>query len=172
MFTTAQLLTYTQWSAYFTLFCAALTVLGWIFKWGIRFRLVGVTSFMGVFTGGLFALSLGLHTRPTFPDAVRFSRVYDTGAAQVVIAVPPTITATQLEATLRQAAADLYSSGRLSQRGSDMLIRARTIIHPQPGISQPLYLGQVTRSLATRDDKNMRIEIFPDKFAQLPQPDA
>lgn len=172
MFTTAQLILYTQWLGYFTLFCAALTVLGWILKWGIRFRLVGITSFMGVLTGGLFALSLGLYTRPSIPDAVRFTRVYDTGAAQVVIAVPPTITATQLEATLRQAAIDLYSPGRLSQGGLNMVIRARALTHPEPGITRPLYLGQVTQSLASRNDENLQIEIFPDQLAQLPQPNA
>jgi hypothetical protein len=161
---------YVKWSGYLTLAFAALTVIAWVFKWGIRFRLVGVTGFMTVLTVGLFALNLGLYARPAIPGAVRYTRVYDTGAAQVVIAVAPDITAEQLEATLRQAAADLYSPGRLAQAETQMTIRARTIVHPVEGVSQPIVLGQVRRSLASRDDPKMAIEVYADRLNQLPNP--
>jgi hypothetical protein len=170
MLPTAQIFIFAQWSGYFTLFCAALAVLGWILQWGFRFRLVGVTGFMAVLTGGLFALSLGLYDRPQVPGAVKFSRVYDTGATQVVIAIPITITESELDATLRQAAADLYSPGRLSQGEGKMTIRARVLLHPEPGISQPIYLGQIQRSLSSREDSSMVVEIYSDKLAQLPKP--
>lgn len=170
--TTINFFTAAQWAGILTLVCAALTVLAFILKWGIRFRLVGVTSFMGVLTGGLFALNLGLFTRPAIPGAIRYSVIYDNGASLVAIAIPPQITESELEATLRQAAGDLFSYGRTSQTGSQMTIRARTILHPEPGISQPLYLGQVKRSLASREDDQLEIEIYSDKFAQLPKPTA
>lgn len=172
MFSTEQLQTYALWTGYFTIFCAVLAVLGYVLKWGIRFRLVGVTGFMGVLTGGLFALSLGLYTRPSIPDAVRFSRVFDTGGPNVVVVVAPEITETQLRATLEQVALDLYSPGRLSQRTGKMTVRVRTVIHPQPGVSKPLYLGQVTRSLLSRKDPQSEIEIFAKNLAELPQPIA
>ncbi|NJP11365.1 MAG: DUF2518 family protein [Leptolyngbyaceae cyanobacterium RU_5_1] len=168
MFSTEQLLQYTRWSGYFTLFCAAVALFGWLLKWGIRFRLVGVTGFMVVLTSGLFALSLGFHSHPIIPGAVRFSRVFDTGSTELVISVPPKITETELEATLQQAAADLYSSGRLSQGTDKMTIRARTVLHPEPGVSQPIYLGQIKRSLLSRSDDQMTVEIYRDKLAQLP----
>lgn len=169
MFSPEQILQYTQWSGYLTLFFAALALLGWLLKWGLRFRLVGATGFMLVLTAGLFALNLGLYNRPTIPGAVRFSRVFDMGSTELVIAVPPNINETELEATLQQAAADLYSSGRLSQGTDHMTIRARTVLHPEPGISQPVYLGQVKRSLLSRNDDQMAIELYRDKLAQLPQ---
>ncbi len=172
MFSTEQLLTFARWSGYLTLFCAALTALGLLLKWGLRYRMVGATGFMVVLTAGLFALSLGLHTRTEIPGAVRYSRVFDVGAAQVVIAVPPTITEDALDATLRQAAADLFSSGRLSQGEQLLTIRVRTVIHPETGVSQPLYLGQAKRSLFSREDNNVAIEIDQSKLAQLPQPSA
>ena len=90
MISTDQILTAGRWSGYFTLFCAVLSIVGWVLKWGTRFRLVGVTGFMGVLTGGLFALSLGFYNRPEIAGAVRFARIYDTGSGRVVIAVPPT----------------------------------------------------------------------------------
>ncbi|AFY78615.1 MAG: Ycf51 family protein [Hydrococcus sp. C42_A2020_068] len=160
--------TYTQWLGILTLICLVLTILGFVFGWGIRFRLVGVTSFMVVLTAGIFALGLGLFTRTVVPGAVRFALVYDNGATQAVIAVPPKITESELEATLRQAADDLFSYGRNSIGGENQLtIRARVLLHPESGVSVPVYVGQVKRSLAKRDDDQMQIEIFPESLAKL-----
>jgi hypothetical protein len=168
--TTADFLNYAQWVGTTTLACAALTVLAFILKWGIRFRLVGVTGFLGVVTGGLFALGLVPLTRTVVTGAVRFSVVYDNGGTQAVIAVPPQISESELSATLRQAAGNLYSFGRLGRGDEDQLIiRARTIVHPEKGVSQPLYLGQVKRSLSSRNDDQMAIEIYQEKLAQLPK---
>lgn len=168
-----EFLQYTQWSGIATLAIAALTILAFVLKWGFRFRLVGATGFMLVVTAGLFALSLGPLTRTVIPGAIHYSLVYDNGSTQTVIALPPKITQTQLDATLRQAASDLYSSGRLGIGTNNiMFVRARTVIHPEPGVSIPLYIGQVKRSLASRDDSKMAVEIFEDKFALLPKPIA
>lgn len=158
-----------EWVGIATLACAVLVILGFIFKWGIRFRLVGATGFLGVVSAGLFALSLVPITRTEIPDAVRFSRVFDSGVTQVVIALPPKITETELSATLRQAAGDLFSPGRLSRGEQQLTIRARTILHPEPGISEPLYLGQIKRSLSLRDDPQMETTIFRENLARLPQ---
>lgn len=167
--TTADFLTAAQWVGITTLACAALTVLGFILKWGIRFRLVGATGFLGVVTGGLFALGLVPLTRTVVPGALRYSVVYDNGGTKTVIAVRPQITESELSATLRQAASDLYSYGRLGRDEDKLTIRARTIIHPDRGISKPLYLGQVKRSLANRNDEQMAIEIYQEQLAQLPK---
>lgn len=168
MLTTADFLNLAQWVGITTLVFAAITGLSFILKWGIKFRLVGATGFLCVLTGGLFVLSLVPLTRSVIPDAVRFVRVYDNGATQVVIAVPPQIPRAKLSATLRQAASDLYSYGRLGQSAGELTIRVRTILHPEPGISQPIYLGQVKRSLSKRDDDQMAIEIYQENLAQLP----
>ncbi len=173
MLTNADFLTFAKWSGILTIACGVLAAIAFIFKWGIRFRLVGVTGFMGVLTGGLFALGLVPFTRTVVPGAVHFSMVYDNGGNQTVITVPAQITETELEATLRQAASDLFSYGRLGGGTDNQLtIRARTIIHPEPGVSKPLFLGQAKRSLATRDDEQMTIDIYAQSFAQLPKPSA
>lgn len=168
MLTTDDFLTYAQWTGIATLAIAALTGLGFLLKWGIRFRMVGATGFMIVLTAGLLTLGFIPFTRTEIPGAVRFSTIFDSGASQAVIVVPPTITDSQLTATLQQAAGDLFSMGRLS-RGEDLLtIRARTILHPEPGVSEPLLLGQVQRSLSVRDDENMTIQLFPENLSKLP----
>lgn len=163
----AQLLIYSQWSGIATVILAIFTIITFIFKWGFRFRMVGVTSFMGVLTAGIFALGLGLFTRVEIPGSVRYSLVYDTGGNQTVIAVSPTITASELEATMRQAASDLFSFGRGGSGSGQMTIRVRTILHPQEGVSEPLYLGEVKRSLAQREDEKMEISIFKNSLKRL-----
>jgi len=173
MFTTANFLQYAQWSGIATLVFAAIAVLAFIVKWDIRFRLVGATGFMLVVTAGLFALSIVPLSRAVIPGAVRYTLVYDNGTTQAVIATSPKITPTQLEATLRQAASNLFSSGRSGTRVDDKLtVRARTIVHPEPGISVPVYLGDVKRSLISRQNSPMTVEIYTDKFAQLLKPTA
>lgn len=170
MLTTTDFLVFAKWSGILTLAGAVVTLIAFIFQWELRFRLVGATGFLGVLTGGLFALSIVPFTRTVIPGAARFVVVYDNGGPQTVISVAPNINESQIEATLRQAASDLYSYGRLGGTTNQMSIRARTIIHPKPGVSQPLFLGEVRRSLSTRDDAEMVVNIYSESFAQLPKP--
>lgn len=164
----AEFLQVTQWSAILTGVCALIAVLGFIFKWGIRFRFVGVTGFMIVFTVGMFALSLVPITRTTIPGAARFTTVFDSGSTNVVIAVQPPISDETLVATLKQAASDYFSPGRLGRSNEKLTIRARAVLHPEPSVTEPLYLGQVRRSLQVRDDEQMEITLFQDNLAKLP----
>jgi hypothetical protein len=158
-----------QYMGILVLVCALITGVAFARLWGWRFRMVGVTSFSVVLTIALFTLSLNPVTRETVPGAVHFSLVYDRMGPQAVIAVPPDITAEQLEATLKQAASNLFSPGRNGQGiTEEFTIRARTVLHPLEGVSQPLYIGQVKRSLRRRDDPNIQVEIFRDKLASIP----
>ena len=136
---------------------------------GITFSLSRCNWFYACAYRGLFSLSLVPLSRTVIPGAARYTLVYDNGSNQAVIATSPDITPTQLEATLRQAASNLYSYGRMGAGGNNSLtIRARTVLHPEPGISTPVYLGKVERTLVTREDPQMLVEVFLDKFPQLP----
>ena len=158
---------YTKWCGYGTIGFFILTIISFIFKWGFRFRLVGVTSFMGVVTGSIFALGLSLFTSQQVEGALSYNLVYDNGANQTVITVPATINEEEVEATLKQAANNLFSPGRLSVNSDQLLIRMRSIFHVDEGISQPLYIGEVQRSLIKREDENMKITIFKDNLQKL-----
>ncbi len=144
----------------FVALTALITAIAFWRQWGWRFRMVGVTLFSVVLTVGLFALSLEPITRTSVAGAVPYKVVYDRFSTQVVVAVSPTITADALEATLRQAGANLFSSGRSAQGQTQLTIRARTVVHPRPGLSKPIYLGQIKRSLRLRDDPNQSVEIM------------
>lgn len=158
-----------QYMGILVLVCALITGIAFARQWGWRFRMVGVTSFAIVLTIALFTLSLNPLIRESVPGAVHFSLVYDRMGPQAVIAVPSDITEAQLEATLKQAASNLFSPGRNGQGNSDdFTIRARTVLHPREGVSQPLYIGQVKRSIRFREDPNIRVEIFRDKLGSIP----
>jgi hypothetical protein len=48
-----------------------------------------------------------------------------------------------------------------------MHIRLRTIAHPQPGVSEPLYLGEVVRDLTSPDHAQLDIKIDRQNLAKL-----
>ncbi|MEM9541912.1 MAG: Ycf51 family protein [Cyanobacteria bacterium P01_E01_bin.42] len=158
---------YTQWCGILTLVLLGITILAFLFKWGLRFRLFGATAFATVLTIGLFGLSLGLFVRVAIPGAVRYTLVYDNAANNVVIALPPEVTRSQVEATLRQAAVDISPFGRLGTKDNLVTIRARTIIHPEAGVSVPLYLGQLQKAADSRDPENLAVQLFPKNWQQL-----
>ncbi|WP_035984261.1 Ycf51 family protein [Leptolyngbya sp. KIOST-1] len=133
----------TRWAGLMTLALAALTGFAFVFKWGLRFRLVGATGFAGVLTVGLLGLSFEPFSRTAVPGAVPYTTVYDSGASQIVIAVPQEIAPETLDATLRQAASNLFKPYRLGLPGQVATIRARTIAHEPGGISKLVYLGQI-----------------------------
>ena len=133
----------TKWMGLTTLAFAALAAIAFIPKWGIRFRLVGATGFCGVLTAGLFGLSFQPLVTTEVTGSIPYTTVFDSGASQLVIAVPADITATALEATLQQAAINSFKPSQLSGSGQTPTIRARAIVHRDPGISDLLYLGQI-----------------------------
>ena len=168
MFTPESILEYGKYSAIATVAMALLMIIGLVAKWGFRFRLVGITGFMVVLTVGFFGLGLGFAPRSALPGASRYSLIYDNGNSQVVIAVADAhLTYEQTEATLRQAANDLYSYGRGGAADGKMHVRLRTIAHPQPGVSEPLYLGEVTRDLTSRDHADLEVVIDRQQLAKL-----
>jgi hypothetical protein len=167
MISTADFFKYFQWSGILTLAFAVLTILALFLKWGFKFRLVGATGFMGVLTAGLFALSLVPIVHTNIPGALHYSLIYDNGSDRATIAVRTPISETGLDATLRQAAADLYSYGRSGSSDKQLKVRARTVIHPRPGISEPLVLGEVTRSLSGGEDSQLDVKIDRDNLLKV-----
>lgn len=169
MFSNVDLFACAKWLAVGTVVSLLVAIAAFIFGWGWRFRLVGVTSFMGVLTAGFFALGLGLFPHAEIPGAVRYSLIYDNGANQAVVAVSPEIEKSAIEPTLIQAATDLYSYGRTGTGGNDRFtVKLRTILHPQPGVSQPLFLGTAQRSITSRSSQDIEIKVFEENLAQLP----
>lgn len=164
---------YAKWSAIATVICLVVAIVSFVLGLGFRFRLVGVTSFMGVLTAGIFALGLGLFPHTAVPGAARYTLIYDNGANQAVVAVAPNIEKSAIEPTLLQAASDLYSYGRTGAKGDNQFtVKLRTVLHPEKSVSQPLFLGEAKRSLITRADEDVEINLFSDNLSKLPGPSS
>jgi hypothetical protein len=172
MISTAEFFQYFQWSGIATLAFAAITIVALILNWGFKFRLVGATGFMIVLTAGLFGLGLVPIVHSTVPGALHYSLIYDNGSDRATIVVAAPLTEAGLDATLRQAAADLYSYGRSGSADKQLKVRARTVIHPQPGVSQPLVLGEVVRSLSGGEDSTLDVTIDRGNLAKIVQTKA
>lgn len=169
MFSNVDLFACAKWLGIGTVACLVVAIAAFVWGWGWRFRMVGVTSFMGVLAAGFFALGLGLFPHAEIPGAARYALIYDNGANQAVVAVSPAIEKSAIEPTLIQAATDLYSYGRTGTGGNDRFtIKLRTVLHPEPGVSRPLFLGTAQRSIVSRTSRDIEIEIFDKNVAQLP----
>jgi hypothetical protein len=108
---------------------AVLTVAGFVSRWGIRFRLVGVTSFTA-----LLAMSVPI--------------VFDNGA-DLVIAAPTTELPRQAWGpTAEQVARNLRGSGRTSADGH-VRVRLRRVEAIDDGLGRPVILAEADRDLAT-----------------------
>ena len=167
----SSLFLYSKWLGYATIVCLVVAIISFVVGCSFRFRLVGVTSFMGVLTIGTFALGLSFFPHQEIPGATRYSLIYDNGANYAVVAVAPDIEKSAIEPTLLQAAEDLYSYGRTGTGGNNVFtIKLRTVLHPQAGISQPLYLGEAKRDLISLTDKEKEVEVdvFDDNIDKLP----
>lgn len=168
---TSNLFIYGKWLGVATILCLVITIIAFVIGWNFRFRLVGVTSFMGVLTIGMFALGLSFFPHAEIPGAARYTLVYDNGANQAVVAVAPDIEKSAIEPTLLQAISDLYSYGRTGNGGNNQFtVKLRTVLHPQTGISQPLFLAEAKRSLIARGDEKIEINLLRQNLSQLPNP--
>jgi Protein of function (DUF2518) len=169
MITTAEFFQYFQWSGIATLAFAVVTILALVLNWAFKFRLVGATGFMVVLTAGLFALGLVPIVHTNVPGALHYSLIYDNGSDRATIVVAAPVTEAGLDATLRQAAADLYSYGRSGSADKQLKVRARSVIHPSPGVSEPLVLGEVTRSLGGGEEGALAVKIDRANLAKIAQ---
>jgi hypothetical protein len=43
----------------------------------------------------------------------------------------------------------------------------RAITHPQPGVSEPVYVGEATRNLSNRDSQELKIVVDQQSLAKL-----
>jgi hypothetical protein len=128
------------WLAWSGLAFALLTLVAFGARWGVRFRLVGVTSFTLLLAVSCWAFSVSYQPPVIVEGAVRAPVVFDNGNDLVVAQAPAGIPEEAVEPTLAQLAANLRSGGR---NGEDVLIRLRQLQPGPEGSSTPVVLGKV-----------------------------
>ncbi|MFZ9270434.1 MAG: Ycf51 family protein [Prochlorococcaceae cyanobacterium] len=125
-----------------------LMLLGFRLGWGIRFRLVGVTSFTTLLAISCVAFAISYRPRIAIEGAVSVPIVYDNGAELVIAAAPPSLEQAAVAPSLQQVALNLRGSGRNTADGL-VTVRLRRIEPAGDGLDRPVVLAEVQRDLVT-----------------------
>ncbi|QNJ05544.1 hypothetical protein SynMEDNS5_00816 [Synechococcus sp. MEDNS5] len=131
------------WLAWGGAALSALTIVAFIAGWGVRFRLVGVSSFTLLLSASCWAFSVSYTPTVKVDGALRVPVVFDNGddlvVAQASVDFPPEAVAP----TLEQLALNVRPGGRSSAVVS---VRLRQLQPAGDGASRPIILGELERS--------------------------
>ena len=131
------------WLAWGGAALSALTIVAFIARWGLRFRLVGVSSFTLLLAASCWAFSVSYTPTVKVDGALRVPVVFDNGddlvVAQAGIDFPPEAVAP----TLEQLASNVRPGGRSSAVVS---VRLRQLQPAGDGASKAVILGELERS--------------------------
>ena len=136
------LLNTVPWLAWAGVVFSILTLIAFFAGWGLRFRLVGVSSFTFLMAISCWAFAVSYSPPVQVDGAVRAPVVFDNGNDLVVAQIPADLTPDTVTATLGQLSANLRGAGRSS---STVKIRLRALQSEGDGISRPVVVGETVR---------------------------
>ncbi|MCT0199476.1 Ycf51 family protein [Synechococcus sp. CS-1325] len=124
---------------------ALLMVAGFVAGWGIRFRLVGITSFTALLSLSCLAFAISYNPRVEVEGAVNAPIVFDNGTNLVVATAGPDLAPEAFGPTVQQLALNLRGNGRNTPDGL-VHVRLRRVESAGPGVSRPVLLAEATRN--------------------------
>ena len=136
------------WLGWTGLGLSLLTVVAFLTRWGLRFRLVGISSFTFLLAVSCWAFGISYTPPVVVEGAIRAPVVFDNGTDLVVATVPADLEPAAVSATLEQLAGNLRSAGRGS---GTVKVRLRAFESAGEGISRPLILGETIRDFRPGD---------------------
>ena len=122
-----------------------LTLAAFVRSWGVRFRLVGVTSFTGLLALSCLAFAISYSPRRSIEGAQVLPVVFDNGADLVVAAAPANLEPASYGPSVEQVARNLRGSGR---NASSVEVRLRRVEPSAAGTDRPVILAAARRNLA------------------------
>jgi hypothetical protein len=140
------LLVASKWLGVAALVLLGLTVAGFLARWGIRFRLVGVTSFTTLLAISCAAFAVSYSPRVSVPGAVTVPVVFDNGSDLVVAAAPVDLPQEAEGPTAEEVARNLRPTGRAPADGV-VHVRVRRIEPAGDGAGRPVVLAQADLDL-------------------------
>lgn len=139
------LLTAGEWLGVASAVLLLLTMVAFVVRWGIRFRLVGVTSFTVLLSLSCLAFAVSYTPRQLVDGAVSVPVVFDNGSDLVIAAAPADLDAAAFAPSVQQVALNLRGSGRGTQL---VEVRLRRVEATAPGTDTPVVLATAIRNLA------------------------
>ena len=151
----------TKWLAWGGSGLFLFTVLAYLFRWGIKFRLTGITIFTLLLSASCWAFNQS-YSPPFNVEGYKYSPiVYDNGFDLVVAQASNDFPEEAIKPTLLQIAGNLKGGGR---NGAQVKVRLRKIESAGEGISKPVVLGEIINDL-----KESKIIELPDRNYYLNQ---
>lgn len=137
-----------QWLGAASGVLALLTAAGFLRRWGIRFRLVGVTSFTALLSLSCLAFAISYTPRVTISGAVVAPVVFDSGGDLVIAQARADLPESSWAPTAVQVASNLRGGGRTSPDGR-VRVRLRRVEPAGPDSGRPVVLAEAVRDLVT-----------------------
>ena len=145
----------TKWLAWGGAGASLLTILAYLFSWGIKFRLTGITIFTLLLSASCWAFDQS-YTPPFNVEGYKYAPiVFDNGYDLVVAQASDDFPEEAIKPTLLQIAGNLKGGGR---NGAQVKVRLRKIESAGDGISKPIILGEIINDL-----KESKIIELPDR---------
>ena len=138
------LLTAGEWLGVASAVLLLLTVVAFVVRWGIRFRLVGITSFTVLLSLSCLAFAVSYAPRQQVEGAISVPVVFDNGSDLVVAAAPAQMDPEAYAPSVQQVALNLRGSGRGTQR---VEVRLRRVEPKGEGSDVPVVLATAVRNL-------------------------
>ena len=138
------LLTAGEWLGVASAVLLLLTVVAFLVRWGIRFRLVGITSFTVLLSLSCLAFAVSYTPRQLVEGAISVPVVFDNGSDLVIAAAPAQMAREAYGPSVQQVALNLRGSGRGTQR---VEVRLRRVEPKGDGSDVPVVLATAIRNL-------------------------
>ncbi|KKZ11559.1 MAG: hypothetical protein TE42_07660 [Candidatus Synechococcus spongiarum SP3] len=140
------------------LLLVALTMASFLARWGIRFRLVGVSSFTVLLALAFMAFALSYEERQTIPGAVNVPIVFDNGRGLIVAAPETPLPVAAIAPTLQQLALNQAQRPQSAANGHIMVRLRQVEPTDEAGVSRPRPLGEARLPLGgQREDIRLLI---------------
>ena len=133
-----------KWLAWSGLGLSVLTVAAFVTSWGVRFRLVGVSSFTFLLAVSCWAFSISYSPPVRVEGALQVPIVFDNSSDLVVAQASSDFEQEAITSTLNQIAANLPPGGRNMVVG----VRLRRLQSVSEGTSRPVVLGETKRDFS------------------------
>ena len=134
----------TKWLAWGGSGLGVLTIFAYLFRWGIKFRLTGITIFTLLLSASCWAFNQS-YTPPLNIEGYKYAPiVYDNGFDLVVAQASDDFPEEAIKPTLLQIAGNLKGGSR---NGAQVHVRLRKIESAGDGISKPIILGELINDL-------------------------
>ena len=126
------------------IFLLCVTVITFIFNFGFKFRIIGATIFSLLLSFSSWAFIQSYSEKVVIKDAKYLPIVYDNGFDLIIAKAEDDFPEESIEPTLKQLSENLRKGSR---SGANVKIKIRKLEKISDGISKPVVMGEVQKSV-------------------------